>query len=131
MALAACGGAAPTPSPRPATPTPPTPSPATPVPATPSPVPSAPTGVIVTFDVEGEEYRILLTDPDDIAVAEDLLAGEEAPSIPNGLIVRGDAGVNEGWSWSIDPDSVEFADMTIEVCDGLPSHIEDGTLEGD
>jgi hypothetical protein len=87
--------------------------------------------VIVTFDVVDEEYRVLLTDPADIAIAEQLLAGEEAPRIPNGLIVRGEAGVNEGWSWSIDPDSVEFADMTIEVCDGLPSHVEDGTLAGD
>ena len=129
FALAACGGgASPTASPRPITPAPATPSPS-PVPATPSPAPA--TGVIVTFEVEGEEYRILLTDPADIEIAEKLLAGEEAPSIPNGLIVRGETGVNEGWSWSIDPESVEFADMTIEVCDGLPSHVEDGTLAGD
>jgi hypothetical protein len=97
-----------------------------------APSPSTPaTGVVVTFSVVGEEYRILLTDPADIAIAEQLLAGEEAPSIPNGLIVRGTSGVNDGWSWSIDPESVEFADMTIEVCDGLPSHVEDGTLAGD
>jgi hypothetical protein len=79
----------------------------------------------------GEEYRILLTDADDIAIAQRLLAGDEAASIPSGLIVRGQTGVNTGYSWSIDPGSVEFADMTIEVCDGLPSHVEDGTLEGD
>lgn len=84
--------------------------------------------VIVTFAVVDEEFRILLTDPDDIAIARQLWAGEEAPSIPNGEIVRGETGVNTGWSWHIEPSSVEFADMTIEVCDGLPSHIEDGTL---
>jgi hypothetical protein len=87
--------------------------------------------VVVTFKVIEEQYRILLTDPDDIAIARRLLAGEEAPRIPNGLIVRGETGVNVGWSWSIDPDSVEFADMTTEVCDGLPSYVEDGTLSGD
>jgi hypothetical protein len=86
--------------------------------------------VIVIFDVVGETYRILLTDPADIEIAEQLLAGEEAPGIPNGLIVRGEAGVNTGYSWSIDPDSVEFADATTEVCDGLPSYVEDGTLSG-
>jgi hypothetical protein len=100
----------------------------------PSPVvtpPPASGAIIATFEVEGERYRILLTDPEDIEIAQRLLAGEEAPNIPNGLIVRGDPGVNTGYSWHIDPDSVEFADMTMELCDGIPSFVEDGTLEGD
>lgn len=90
-------------------------------------------GVVVTLRVaDAEEYRILLTDPADIAIAEQLLAGEEAPRIPNGRIVRdGDGGVNTGYSWHIDPASVEFAEVTIEVCDGLPSYVEDGSLSGD
>jgi len=103
--------------------------------ATPSasaPPPASPGGVVVTFQVGEEQYRIRLTDPADIAIARRLLAGDEAPRIPNGLIVRGDdGGVNTGYSWHIDPDSVEFADMTTEVCDGLPSYVEDGTLTGD
>lgn len=124
LALAACTAQAPaSPSPTP---------PATPAP-TPVASPSAPPSgaVVVTFRVVDEEYRILLTDPADIDNARRLLAGEEAPAIPNGLIVRGDAGVNTGYSWHIDPASVEFADMTIELCDGVPSFVEDGTLEGD
>jgi hypothetical protein len=90
-------------------------------------------GVVVTFRVaDAEEYRILLTDPADIAIAEQLLAGEEAPRIPNGVIVRdGDGGVNTGYSWHIDPASIEFAEATIEVCDGLPSYVEEGSLTGD
>lgn len=90
-------------------------------------------GVVVTFRVaDAEEYSILLTDPANIAIAEQLLAGEDAPRIPNGVIVRGgDGGVNTGYSWHIDPDSVEFAEVTIEVCDGLPSFVEDGSLTGD
>lgn len=118
--FAACGTAPAAPTAAPASPT---------APAAVSPSPSG--AVVVTFQVEDEQYRILLTDADDIAVAQRLLAGEEAPSIPNGLIVRGDPGVNTGYSWHIDPASVEFADMTIELCDGLPSFVEDGTLEGD
>jgi hypothetical protein len=79
--------------------------------------------------VGAEQYRILLTDANDVAIAQRLLAGDDtAPKIPNGLIVRGDSSVNEGWSWSIDPASLEFADMTTEVCDGLPSYVEDGSL---
>jgi hypothetical protein len=95
--------------------------------------PAGTEGVVVTFRVaDVEEYRVLLTDPDDIAIAEQLLAGEEAPRIPNGVILRdGDGGVNTGYSWHIDPDSIGFAEVTIEVCDGLPSYVEDGSLTGD
>src|SRR5688572_13110874 len=123
LLLAACSTAAPTPSPSPV----PTPSPS------PAPTPTPDSGfVVVTFQVIAEQYRILLTDPADIAIAQRLLAGDDtAPRIPNGLIVRDETSVNEGWSWSIDPDSLEFADMTTEVCDGLPSYVEDGSLSGD
>ena len=84
------------------------------------------------MQVGEEQYRILLTDPADIAIARSLLGGGEAPRIPNGVIVRGSGGgVNTGYSWYIDPDSFEFAEVTMEVCDGLPSHVEDGSLTGD
>ncbi|HUP82763.1 MAG TPA: hypothetical protein VM284_01065 [Candidatus Limnocylindria bacterium] len=123
LLLAACSTAAPTPSPSPV----PTPSPS----PLPSPTPAA-VGLVATFQVGDEQYRVLLTDAEDVAIAQRLLSGDDtAPGIPNGLIVRGDASVNEGWSWSIDPDSLEFADMTTEVCDGLPSYVEDGSLTGD
>ena len=89
-------------------------------------------GIVVTFLVAGvEEYRIQLTDPADIEIARKLLAGEEAPNIPNGVIIYGDPSVNIGYSWHIDPDSVEFAEITTEVCDGLPSHVEEGTVTSD
>jgi hypothetical protein len=87
--------------------------------------------VIVTFKVANEEYRVLVIDPDNVAIVEKLLAGEEAPPIPNGIVVRGDPSVNAGWSWHIDPDSLEFADATTEVCDGRPSFVEEGTITGD
>ncbi|HEU4842314.1 MAG TPA: hypothetical protein VFT09_12750, partial [Ilumatobacteraceae bacterium] len=63
--------------------------------------------------------------------ARALLAGEEVASIPLGTVVRDDPGVNAPWSWHIDPATLEFADMTIEVCDGLPSFVEDGTVTSD
>ena len=88
-----------------------------------------PEGVIVTFRVaDREAYKIQLTDPADIEMARKLLAGEEDPKIPNGKVVYGDPGVNEGYSWHIDPETLEFADMTTEVCDGLPSDVEQGII---
>ena len=88
--------------------------------------------MVVTVRVaDAEEYRIRLTDPADIAIAQKLLAGEEAPRIPNGRVVRGEPDVNVGYSWHIDPESVEFADTTTEVCDGRPSDVEHGTISSD
>jgi len=89
------------------------------------------TGVVVTFRVVGQEYRIELTDPVDIEIARKLLRGEVAPTIPNGIVVRGDPGVNTGYTWHIDPASVEFADVTTEACDGLPSDVEANLMTSD
>ena len=86
-------------------------------------------GAVVTFLVAGsEQYKILITDSADIEMARNLLDGNEDPKIPNGLVIRDDPGVNEGYSWHIDPESFEFADMTTEVCDGLPSDVENGII---
>lgn len=99
--------------------------------AAPTPSPTV-AGVVVTFRVvETETYRVLLTDAADITNAQDLLAGKEAPGIPNGRLVLGASGVNTGHDWSIDPEDIEFADMTTEVCDGTPSQIDDGTFTND
>jgi hypothetical protein len=91
-----------------------------------------PTAMIATFRVADiETYRVRLTDPVDIETARKLLAGELDPLIPNGRVVRGETDVNEGWSWHIDPGDFEFAEVTVEVCDGLPSYVEDGTVTSD
>jgi hypothetical protein len=86
--------------------------------------------VVVTFEVVDEQFRALLREPADVEIARRLLAGDDVPSIPNGRVLR-ETGVNEGYSWSLDPDDIEFADVTMEVCDGLPSDVEAGTISGD
>lgn len=90
------------------------------------------TGVVVTFRVaDSEQFKIRLTDPTDIEVARKLFAGSEAPRIPNGIVIRGSSDINAGYSWHIDPDTIEFADVTTEVCDGLPSDVEKGLITSD
>lgn len=90
------------------------------------------TGVVVTFRVaDSEQFKIRLTDPTDIEVARKLFAGSEAPRIPNGIVIRGSSDINAGYSWHIDPDTVEFADVNTEVCDGLPSDVEKGLITSD
>ncbi|MET0735929.1 MAG: hypothetical protein ABWY55_09875 [Microbacterium sp.] len=86
---------------------------------------------VATFEIEGQTFKIELITAELVQNARDLMDGKEVPSIPVGDIVRDDPSVNEPWSWHIDPESVEFADFTTEVCDGLPEYVEDGTLTSD
>lgn len=75
---------------------------------------------VVTFRVGDESFRVLLTTADQVAAARAAQAGGPA-RIPNGRLVAGTQ-VNTGWSWHLE--DVTFAEATIELCDGLPSHVE-------
>lgn len=87
---------------------------------------------VATFEVAGQEtFKVELATPELVEHAQALLNGEDVAAIPLGTVVRGDPGVNEPWSWHIDPATLEFAHVTTEVCDGLPSFVEDGTVTSD
>lgn len=86
-------------------------------------------GMVATIQVVNEQYKVRLVEPDDIAEAKRLLAGQSEANIPNGAIVRGSADVNTGYSWHIDPAGFNWAETTVEVCDGLPSDVERGLLD--
>lgn len=87
--------------------------------------------MIVTFDVgDDETFKVLLTQPDDIAAARRVFAGDDVPGIPDGRVVH-EPSVNTPWSWSLDPTDITFTDETNEACDGLPSEIESGDLASD
>ena len=90
--------------------------------------PTAPSSqAVVTFRVVSESFRIQLTSSDQMAAARAAQAGGRA-RIPVGRIVSGTQ-VNTGWSWHLE--DVTFAELAIEVCDGLPSHVErEGTRFG-
>jgi hypothetical protein len=90
--------------------------------------PTAPSSeAVVSFRVVSETFRVLLTSPDQLAAARAAQAGGRA-SIPVGRVVSGTQ-VNAGWSWHLE--DVTFAEVAIEVCDGLPSHVErEGTQFG-
>lgn len=82
---------------------------------------------VVTFEVAGyadETYKVELATPELIEHAKQLMAGEDVAGIPIGEVVRDAPSVNAPWSWHIDPATFEFAEVTTEVCDGLPSYVE-------
>jgi hypothetical protein len=80
--------------------------------------PSGP--AIVTFRVVDETFRVRLTTAAQVEAARAAMSGGRA-RIPNGRIVAG-TDVNTGWSWHLE--DVEFAEFTIELCDGRPSDVE-------
>jgi hypothetical protein len=87
---------------------------------------------VATFQVAGDQtYKIQLVTQEQIDHVKALIAGSREGLIPNGKVVRNDPGVNAPWSWHIDPKSLEFADITTEVCDGLPAYVEDHTVTSD
>ena len=88
--------------------------------------------VVATFEVAGVETFTIELDTHELQEhARQRLTGEEVAAIPNGVVEREDAGVNGPWSGHIDPSTLEFADFTTEVCDGLPSDVEAGLITSD
>ena len=89
---------------------------------TPTTEPPANDSVIAEFQTpDGESYRALLTG-EAAAHARAAHAAGEHPGIPNGVIQPGDGGINTGHDWHVV--NVEFAEVTIEVCDGTVSYMD-------
>jgi hypothetical protein len=81
---------------------------------------------VAVIRVGEETFRIRLESAALQAAARAALLGGAA-SIPNGRIVRG-TDVNTGWSWHLT--DVAFAEVTIELCDGNPSMVEEAVRAG-
>lgn len=88
-------------------------------------------GVLATFSVEGEPFRVWTDNADVVADLQALEAGTTAATIPNGVLRRG-AGRgdhNTPWTWHLDPTELEMAELTTEVCSARPSHVEENLDE--
>lgn len=81
-------------------------------------------GILVTFDVQGERYKVFITNEQTIEQVYALQSGQSQASIPSGKLLRGQVFYNRPWSWHIDSEDVVMAEVTIELCDGRPSHVE-------
>jgi hypothetical protein len=63
--------------------------------------------------------------------AYELLEGTSLANIPVARIVYGDPGVNRPWGWQMDAGSLEWAEVTVEVCDGKSSDVEAHAITSD
>ena len=78
----------------------------------------------------GERFRAWTTNPKTI---QDLhkLQGTSTASIPNGRILYGSgrARHNAPYHWHLDPQDIAMAELAIELCDALPSYVEENLDE--
>ncbi len=81
-------------------------------------------GALFRVDVSGESFTVSILDEAVISEAERRIQEEDGVGIVIGTLVRGDGGFNTPWSWHLLPNTVQVADMSIEVCDGRPSMVE-------
>lgn len=81
-------------------------------------------------DSSRETFVIRLDDQALVAHARALLAGttEDGAHIA-GTIVKSPAGYNIGWSYRLDPKSIEFFDMSTEVGDSTMRYVQDHIKE--
>jgi hypothetical protein len=87
--------------------------------------PTEPSTRTVEFvvDVDGERFVIRTSDPETIQLGQANLEGRNT-RFPMGTLAPGDGGFNVPWTWHLEPDSVRFVEVAIEICDGRPSYVE-------
>jgi hypothetical protein len=86
--------------------------------------PSLSGGVLVTFDVVGEEYSTFIANKETIEQVYAVQRGESQARIPSGKLLKGSVPYNEPWSWHVDSDDIQMVEVAIELCDGTPSQVE-------
>jgi hypothetical protein len=88
-------------------------------------------GVLATFEVQGERFRVWTTNPQTIHDLHELRRGTSTANIPSGRILHGPgrARHNAPYHWHLDPQDIDMAEVAIELCDGLPSYVEENVDE--
>ncbi|OGV96221.1 hypothetical protein A2W24_03530 [Microgenomates group bacterium RBG_16_45_19] len=101
--------------------------------------PTSAVGVYFTVQVADESFCLYTTDPATIELGYDNYYGLKDVH-PHGQVIGGSSGFNYGcggdpgdkywryWSWHLDPATTRLVDLSIELCDALPSGVERGDL---
>ncbi|MFI6291004.1 calmodulin-binding protein [Nonomuraea sp. NPDC050790] len=87
---------------------------------------AAETAYFEMTDITRERFVIKLTDPAKIAHARRILSGEETQRVHViGRIIKRTADYNPRWSFHFNPDTIDFFEVAIEVCDSTIPYTED------
>ena len=75
-------------------------------------------------DVTDKEFIFELTDPDRIAEAREILSTGSRKHVM-GRIKKYQKPFNPEWDYHLDPGTIRFFDMAIEVCDATMTYVND------
>ena len=79
----------------------------------------------ITDGSSEKEFIILLSDDGKISHARRILSGAETERIHvSGRIIRSIAPYNPNWSFHIEPSSIDFFGISIEICDASFEFVE-------
>ena len=81
-------------------------------------------GLYATFRVVNDVFYASITNPPGIDQALALWRGQSQAQIPVGQLECNNGTYNCGWTWRMNPASITFAEITIEVCDATPSYVQ-------
>lgn len=74
----------------------------------------------------GQEFIFALTNPERIQQARDILSGKEKSAVHvMGRILKRRVPYNPQWNYHLDPDTINFFPMAIEVCDANMQYVEE------
>ncbi len=73
---------------------------------------------------DGAQFVVRLEDPNLIQEARDIIGGITRDIHISGTIVKAPAAYNSGWSFHLDPGSVDFFSVAAEVCDASTVMVE-------
>ncbi len=83
-------------------------------------------GVLATFEVAGELFRVWVTNPVTVERMVALSSGEIAAGFPRGPLLPGPGETNHNLPhrWHFDPEATELAQEGADSCDALPSVLD-------
>ena len=81
---------------------------------------------VVGFPPQDWTFTIMLTDTARIQEARDIIHGVQTDKVRvMGTIIKAPAFYNPHWSYHLDPASIEFFEVAVEVCDAHPLYVEE------
>lgn len=80
---------------------------------------------VFEVEVTGEErFYIALATEEQVELATQRM-NDETIGVIHGVVLRGHGGFNEPYLWHLEPASVTFPDLAMELCDGRPEFVEE------
>jgi hypothetical protein len=85
-------------------------------------------GALITFGICDPAQKVTVWITNGTFIAEAVARKGMKGRIPVFDLVDG-RDCDAAWSWHVDPATAQFADLTVEVCDGCPALVESGKAD--